>query len=169
MKKNNNNNNNSSYEAKDIYVLEGLEPVRRRPGMYIGSTGTDGLHHLIWEVVDNSIDEAMAGYATLIKVILEPGSRVKVEDNGLGFDKEDEANFFQKFYRGKNVKNINVNGTGIGLFVCRRFIENHHGQVWAHSPGFGHGSEFGFWIPIDKGEDDEGENIATVTDKNKIK
>ncbi|MEK7512735.1 MAG: DNA topoisomerase IV subunit B, partial [Patescibacteria group bacterium] len=63
---------NSSYSAKDIYVLEGLEPVRKRPGMYIGSTGVDGLHHLVWEVVDNSIDEAMAGFATRITVELLP-------------------------------------------------------------------------------------------------
>ena len=55
------NNNFNNYTAKDIYVLEGLEPVRKRPGMYIGSTGVEGLHHLIWEVFDNSLAEAMAG------------------------------------------------------------------------------------------------------------
>ena len=58
------------YSAKDIQVLEGLDPVRKRPGMYIGSTGPSGLHHLVWEVVDNSVDEAMAGYANLIEVVL---------------------------------------------------------------------------------------------------
>jgi len=78
------NGNNVSYEAKDIYVLEGLEPVRKRPGMYIGSTGVDGLHHLIWEVVDNSIDEAMGGFANEVEVALLPGGRVKVQDNGRG-------------------------------------------------------------------------------------
>jgi len=74
----------SSYEAKDIYVLKGLEPVRRRPGMYIGSTGSEGLHHLIWEVVDNSLDEAIAGYCTEIGVTLLPGNRVAIADNGRG-------------------------------------------------------------------------------------
>lgn len=78
----------SSYSAKDITVLEGLEPVRKRPGMYIGGTGKDGLHHLIWEVVDNSIDEAMAGHADLITVRLLPDSVVSISDNGRGIPVE---------------------------------------------------------------------------------
>lgn len=73
-----------SYSADDIYVLEGLEPVRKRPGMYIGSTGIEGLHHLIWEVVDNSIDEAMAGYAKNVTIELLPGNKVSVIDDGRG-------------------------------------------------------------------------------------
>ncbi len=78
----------SSYEAKDIYVLEGLEPVRRRPGMYIGSTGSEGLHHLIWECVDNSLDEAMAGFCKNIEVSLLPGNKVKTVDDGRGIPVE---------------------------------------------------------------------------------
>ncbi|MBI2640447.1 MAG: DNA topoisomerase (ATP-hydrolyzing) subunit B [Candidatus Sungbacteria bacterium] len=78
----------NGYTAKDIYVLEGLEPVRKRPGMYIGSTGVDGLHHLIWEVVDNSLDEAMAGYAKNIAITLLPQNRVMVIDDGRGIPVE---------------------------------------------------------------------------------
>ena len=73
-----------SYGAKDITVLEGLEAVRKRPGMYIGSTGPSGLHHLVYEVVDNSVDEAMAGYCTHIDITLLPDGGVEVVDNGRG-------------------------------------------------------------------------------------
>jgi len=74
----------ASYNAKDITVLEGLEPVRKRPGMYIGSTGPTGLHHLIWEVVDNAVDEAMAGYCTRVDVTILGDGGCKVVDNGRG-------------------------------------------------------------------------------------
>ena len=74
----------SAYSAESITVLEGLDPVRKRPGMYIGTTGPDGLHHLIWEVFDNARDEAMGGFANDVEVALLPGNRVRVVDNGRG-------------------------------------------------------------------------------------
>jgi len=78
------NKKKTTYTAKDIYILKGLEPVRKRPGMYIGGTGLAGLHHLIWECIDNSIDEAIAGYCNRIEVVFLPHNQVKVSDNGRG-------------------------------------------------------------------------------------
>lgn len=74
----------SNYDASKITVLEGLDPVRKRPGMYIGGTGVDGLHHLVWEVLDNAIDEAMAGVCDCVNIILEENGSVTIEDNGRG-------------------------------------------------------------------------------------
>ncbi|HOX60680.1 MAG TPA: ATP-binding protein [Candidatus Magasanikbacteria bacterium] len=107
------------------------------------------IRNVIFNFVDNAIKYTESG---MIKISIDEenqGVNVRVKDNGLGFGKTDQASFFQKFYRGVNVRHTNVNGTGLGLYVCRKFVEAHGGKVWAKSAGEGKGSEFGLWIPYD--------------------
>lgn len=106
------------------------------------------IRHVVFNFIDNAIKYSDRGTVRVTATYEDGGVAVRVLDEGLGFNKEDEVNFFQKFYRGKNVEGVNVNGTGLGIYVCRQFIESHSGRVWAHSPGLGQGSEFGFWIPL---------------------
>ena len=95
------------YNASEIQVLEGLEPVRKRPGMYIGSTGYDGLHHLIKEIADNSIDEAIAGFASRVDVTLMADGGCRVDDNGRGIPVDLHP----------KTKIVGI-GNGINCFAC---------------------------------------------------
>src|SRR6202162_1202091 len=144
-----------SYDARSITLLEGREPVRRRPAMYIGSTGERGLHHLVYEVVDNSVDEALAGYATKVDVILLADGGVRVIDDGRGIPVDEhpiekrpalEVVMTTLHAGGKfDGKSYAVSGGlhGVGLSVVnalsvRLEVEIHKdGYVWSQSYGGG--------------------------------
>src|SRR6478736_3565241 len=126
----------ANYTAKDITVLEGLEPVRRRPGMYIGGVGSTGLHHLVWEIVDNAVDEAMNGHASHIEVTLhKDGSSITVVDDGRGIpvDKHPTTKtsalevIFTKLHAGGKFEGQNYKTAG-GLHGVGARIDR-HGQA----------------------------------------
>jgi signal transduction histidine kinase len=116
----------------------------------MASVDDEKIRHGIYNFIDNAIKYSEKGSITVKLENQGGGLAYTVTDEGLGFDETDRLNFFQKFYRGENVQHTNVNGTGLGLYVVSKFIEAHGGKVWAKSPGLGKGSEFGFWIPLDR-------------------
>jgi len=111
------------------------------------SMDSEKIRYAIYNFIDNAIKYTEKGKIEISAGKENDGVVFNIQDNGIGFSKIDQANFFQKFYRGQNVKGINVSGTGLGLYVCHKFIEAHGGHVWAKSDGLNKGSEFGFWIP----------------------
>ena len=116
-----------SYTADDIQVLEGLEAVRLRPGMYIGSTSVRGLHHLVWEIVDNGIDEALAGFANRIDVTIEPNNIIAVRDNGRGMPVGIHE-------REKKIKQKDTDGFACSRIACDRYGSICSGGAQDHDP-----------------------------------
>ena len=171
---------NGSYKAQDITVLEGLEAVRKRPGMYIGSTGQRGLHHLIYEVMDNSVDEALAGEATEVEIVIHPDNSVTVIDNGRGIpvdimkkEKKPAAEVVLtvlhaggKFGEGGGYK-VSGGLHGVGVSVVNALAEWLHLTVWRdgyeHTQSYERGVPMG---PLEKGAetDRRGTSITFLPD-----
>jgi DNA gyrase subunit B len=171
---------NGSYGAQDITVLEGLEAVRKRPGMYIGSTGLRGLHHLIYEVMDNSVDEALAGEATEVEIVIHPDNSVTVIDNGRGIPvdvmKKEKKPAVEvvltvlhaggKFGDGGGYK-VSGGLHGVGVSVVNALAEWLHVTVWRD--GFEHKQSYERGVPtgpLEKGEktDRRGTSITFLPD-----
>lgn len=132
-------------ELSDRAAGKGLILVWQPPSGGVSiSMDAEKIRHVIFNFVDNAIKYSEKGTITVLLDKADDELRVRVRDEGIGFGKLDEANFFQKFYRGANVKAVSMTGTGLGIYVCRKFIEAHGGRVWAKSKGLGQGSEFGF-------------------------
>lgn len=139
-------------------VVKELEPRAEQNGLKIVwkvpdvnfevSCDQEKVRNVVFNFIDNAIKYTEKGQIVVILEKHDNGIVARVRDTGFGFGPIDQANFFQKFYRGVNVKGTNVTGTGLGLYVCRKFIEAHGGEVWAKSSGLKKGSEFGFWIPF---------------------
>ncbi len=136
-----------SDRAKDRKLSLSWKPSKNPENVYMDD---EKVRHVIFNYIDNAIKYTPKGKIVVSLEKEKNGLRVKVKDTGIGFEKTDEVNFFQKFYRGKNVEGKNVNGTGLGIYVCRKFIEAHNGYVWATSDGDSKGSEFGFFLPFPK-------------------
>ncbi len=142
--------------ASDVYMElgkrandRGLKLIyKSNKNLPIINIDKEKIRHVIFNYVDNAIKYTPKGEIKILVNTHDDGLRVQVQDTGLGFGKIDEVNFFQKFYRGSNAAPSGIPGTGLGIYVCKKFIEKHGGEVWAKSKGLDKGSEFGFWIPI---------------------
>ena len=129
----------SEYNARHLSVLEGLEAVRKRPGMYIGSTDSRGLMHCVWEIIDNAVDEALAGNGKRIDIVLHADASVEVHDTGRGIPAHQLGRVFDPFVQvDRHLTHESQQGVGLGLAISRDLARGMGGELVAEStPGVG--------------------------------